>query len=117
MFPFGTRVLTRNGMIGIIVRQLNNHPPYQYLVATMDGKPHTLFDTDLSLVPGAERWRISDKPGKGFERRKGERRKGERRRADSNRALKSRSDRRVAERRQAERRWIGENPGGRPPAA
>ena len=117
MFTFGTRVLTRKGMIGIIVRQLNNHPPYQYLVATMDGRPHTLFDSDLSLVAGAERWRITDELGKDFERWKGERRKGERRRAEPNRALKSRSDRRVAECRQAERRWIGENPRGRPPAA
>jgi hypothetical protein len=106
MFPFGARVLTRNGMPGKIVRQLTNHPPYQYLVATLAGKPRILFHTDLRLVAGVERWLITHEPWKDFERRKGERRRRERRRGEQNRADKSRSDRRVFDRRQAERRWI-----------
>ena len=114
MFPFGARVQTRSGILCIIVRQLNNHLPYQYLVATLDGKQRILFDTDLRLVPGVERWLITDKPGNSFERRKGERRRRERRREEQKGTEKSASDRRLMDRRQAERRWIGESP-GRPP--
>ena len=107
MFAFGTRVLTRNGTLGKIVRQLTNHPPYQYLVATFDGKPRIIFHTDLRSVAGVERWLITDEPWKGFERRHRQRRKRERRRDQQTRAQHPRWDRRVADRRQAERRWIG----------
>ena len=114
MFPFGARVMTRHGTLGKIVRQLTNQPPYQYLVATLEGRPRILFHADLRLVPGVERWQIGDEPSKGYERRIGERRRRERRRDEQYRGEKQRSDRRVADRRQAERRWIGENT-GRPP--
>ena len=109
MFPFRARVMTRNCTQGNIVRQLANHPPYEYLVFTLDGKLRVLFHDDLRLAADVARWLTTGKPWNGVERRKGRRRQGERRRDVQNRPEQLTSDRRVADRRQEDRRWIVEN--------
>ncbi len=106
MFPFGARVITRNGPQGNMVRQLTNHPPHQFLVQTIDCKTLIVFHEDLRLAADVERSMITDKPWNGVERRNDQRRQRERRRDGQNGADQLTSDRRVADRRQAERRWI-----------
>ena len=109
MFPYGARVMTRNGMQGTIVRQLAIHPPYEYIVAGFDGKSRILSHGDLRLAADVERWLVTAKPWNGVERRKGQQRQRERRRGERNPAEQLIPDRRVAERRQDERRWIESN--------
>jgi hypothetical protein len=106
MFPFGARVITRNGTQGNMVRQLTNHPPHQFLVQTFDCKTLIVFHEDLRLAADIPWSMISDKPWNGVERRNDQRRQRERRRDGQNGADQLTSDRRVADRRQAERRWI-----------
>ena len=103
MFPFGARVMTRNGTLGKVVRQVNYQPPYQYLVAILDGKPRILFDDDLRMAADVEQW-----PGDGIERRQARRRQRERRSDVHYRTEQLTSDRRLADRRHAGRRFIVE---------
>jgi hypothetical protein len=102
MFPLHARVMTRNGTLGKIVRQLSEYSPYEYLVLTSDGTPRILFHDHLRLAADVEQWLIAGNPWKGVERRAGPRRK----RDKQDRAAQQTSGGRPAERRHAERRWI-----------
>jgi hypothetical protein len=101
MFPFGARVMTRNGTLGKVVRQINFHPPYQYLIEILEGEPRILFDDDLRMATDVEQG-----PGNAIQRRQDIRRKRERRSDVKNPKEQLTPDRRMTDRRHAERRWI-----------